>query len=202
MIIILKFFLQVLYNFNLFKANINYIYVTRSPINIKNMRKKKSSIKRKTLQKKKKKTQIKNSFVDDIKLIQKKTKRESELSTNSESNLTITNKPKINNKKGKEKKEKRNDENIKECPICNWRFPNKINSQRIKIHINKCLDGYGEKDITKYENFTKYNQINFEQCNEYENCPICNKIFYTFSEKVKFIHIKECLKKFEKNYLS
>ena len=56
-----------------------------------------------------------------------------------------------------------------------------------------------EKDITKYENFTKYNQINFEQCNEYENCPICNKIFYTFSEKVKFIHIKECLKKFE-NY--
>ena len=162
------------------------------------MRKKNSSIKRKTLQKKNKNRQIKKYFIDENKLIQKKTQRESELSTNSESNLTIKNKSKIPIKKIKEKW---NGENIKECPICNWRFPNIMNTQRIKIHINKCLDGNGEKDIIKYDNHRKYNQVNCEQCNEYENCPLCNKIFYTFSEKVKFIHIKECLKKID-NYSS
>ena len=59
MIIILKFFLQVLYNFNLFKANINYIYVTRSPINIKNMRKKNHQSKEKLFKKRIKKPKLK-----------------------------------------------------------------------------------------------------------------------------------------------
>ena len=34
-----------------------------------------------------------------------------------------------------------------------------MNLQRITIHINKCLDGNGENDKNKYENYKKYNQI-------------------------------------------
>ena len=102
------------------------------------MRKKNSSIKRKTLQKKNKIRQIKKYFIDENKLIQKKTRRESELSTNSESNLTIKNKSKIPIKKIKEKW---NGENIKECPICNWRFPNIIIIENIiKLIVNNVMN--------------------------------------------------------------
>lgn len=73
-----------------------------------------------------------------------------------------------------------------------------MNIKRIDIHINKCLDGNGEKDKNKYENYYKYNQLNINEFNDYEKCPLCDKIFYTFINKVKIKHIQECLKKFNK----
>ena len=140
------------------------------------------TFKRKIISKKKKKNQNKNLFLEEIKLINKKHKREIEVSTNSESNLTSKN------------------ENIKfkKCPSCNWLFPKEISFQRINVHINKCLDGSGEKDKKIYENYTKYNQINICDTNKYKSCPICNKVIYQLSDKVKYFHIKECLEKFEK----
>ena len=73
-----------------------------------------------------------------------------------------------------------------------------MNIQRISIHINKCLDGNGENDKNKYENYKKYNQISIYDIIEYKSCPICNKVIFQLSDKVKYVHINECLKKLEK----
>jgi hypothetical protein len=155
------------------------------------------TFKRKIISKKKKKNQNKNLFLEEIKLINKKHKREIEVSTNSESNLTSKNEN-IKFKKIKRKKEKFLQNEFKKCPSCNWLFPKEISFQRINVHINKCLDGSGEKDKKIYENYTKYNQINICDTNKYKSCPICNKVIYQLSDKVKYFHIKECLEKFEK----
>ena len=101
-------------------------------------------------------------------------------------------------KRTKRKKEKSHQNNFKKCPLCNWLFPKNMNIQRISIHINKCLDGNGENDKNKYENYTKYNQISIYDIIEYKSCPICNKVIFQLSDKVKYIHINECLKKLEK----
>ena len=145
------------------------------------------TFKRKIISKKKKKNQNKNLFLEEIKLINKKHKREIEVSTNSESNLTSKNEN-IKFKKIKRKKEKFLKNEFKKCPSCNWLFPKEISFQRINVHINKCLDGSGEKD----------KKINICDTNKYKSCPICNKVIYQLSDKVKYFHIKECLEKFEK----
>lgn len=109
--------------------------------------------------------------------------------------MTFKNEVKI--KIAKKNKEKL-DDNFNKCPSCSWLFPKEMTIQRIDIHINKCLDGNGEKDKIKYENYFKYNIFSFNDSANYEKCPICNKIFNRFTQKNKFCHIQDCLKKLEK----
>jgi uncharacterized C2H2 Zn-finger protein len=85
------------------------------------------------------------------------------------------------------------------CPKCGWIFPKNMNLKRIDIHINKCLDGFGEEDKIRYEIYRKYNKLTLRETDIYICCPICNKNFSKIKNpKIKYCHVQECLKRLNK----
>ncbi len=85
------------------------------------------------------------------------------------------------------------------CPKCGWNFPKTMNLKRIDIHINKCLDGFGEEDKIRYEIYRKYNKLTLRETDIYICCPICNKNFSKIKNpKIKYCHVQECLKRLNK----
>ncbi len=111
-----------------------------------------------------------------------------------------------NNNEKNEFLQKIEDENLIEknkkmlnCPKCGWIFPKNMNLKRIDIHINKCLDGFGEEDKIRYEIYRKYNKLTLRETDIYICCPICNKNFSKIKNpKIKYCHVQECLKRLNK----
>ena len=111
-----------------------------------------------------------------------------------------------NNNEKNEFLQKIEDENLIEknkkmlnCPKCGWNFPKTMNLKRIDIHINKCLDGFGEEDKIRYEIYRKYNKLTLRETDIYICCPICNKNFSKIKNpKIKYCHVQECLKRLNK----
>ena len=185
-----------------FLVNFNYIYVSKEPKSSKKFNIKRNFSKCKSTKRKNSFYKLSNPF--------KKKKINFLLKKRRKSFHIVTYKTQLDQKKFEKKEElmqknfedEKNFENNKKmlnCPKCNWNFPKNMNLKRIDIHINKCLDGFGEEDKLRYESYRKYNKLTLREIDIYIYCPICNKNLSKIrNPKIKYCHVQECLKRLNK----
>ena len=97
--------------------------------------------------------------------------------------------------------EKLANENILYCLKCAWKFPDEMSKQRRNIHVYKCFEGKGDKDIIEYNEEQKFKIIKNSQDEQIIgllNCPKCRKNIKKEDSKGKQFHLYECSNKCNK----
>lgn len=122
-------------------------------------------------------------------------KRKEEISTNSTEDIENKTEEDIESIKKNEKNS--NENKIKVCFNCDWKFPDRMSIARRNIHINNCFEGKGKLDIMKYyeeQKIKNYSHLSDKKLLHLVNCPICGKNIQTNNNKTKYNHLSYCIR--------
>ena len=135
---------------NIYLDNVNIIYVTDFP------KKNRFHIKRRPKENDKKFDYLVHKT---IKKTTKKYNKNVNNSSGSEIFKSFIGKKRENKQKYlgiKNVEEKLANENILYCLKCAWKFPDEMSEQRRNIHVYKCFEGKGDKDIIEFTKEQKF----------------------------------------------
>lgn len=92
----------------------------------------------------------------------------------------------------------KNDE-LKRCMICSWEFPAYMTLNYKIIHLNYCATGRGEVHKRNYHEATLAECVKDIPPREesFERCPFCNKPFMIKNNKIRMMHILDCIRENE-----